>query len=122
MNNLFVVKFLSILSMLDKSDKWSKTLNVFSDQLKSPADELNRHILCSPTIQHLFKQRGHEFNRYRLVLPDTFFNMRTSDVKIEVYSKDGDLQEEIYYKDWDFELSMAVEVELLEILLDINPY
>lgn len=48
--------------------------------------------------------------------------MRMSDVKIEVYSKDGDLQEEIFYEDWDFELSMAVEVELLEILLNINLY
>lgn len=122
MNNLFVVKFLSILSLLDKNDKWSKTLNVFSDQLKSPSDDLNRHLLCSPTIQHLFKKRGYEFNRYRLVLSDTFFNMRMTDVKIEVYSKDGDLQEEIFYEDWDFELSMAVEVELLEILLNINPY
>lgn len=122
MNNLFAVKLLTIMCMLEESEKWSKTLNVFSEQLKTPDDGLNRHILCSPTVQHLFKKRGYEFNRYRLVLPDTFFNMRMSDVKIEVYSKDGDLQEEIFYEDWDFELSMAVEVELLEILLNINPY
>lgn len=122
MNNLFAVKLLSIISMLETSDKWSKTLNVFSDQLKSPDDGLNRHVLCSPTIQHLFQKRGYDFNRYRLALPPTFLHLKMSDVKIEVYSKDGELLEAIFHKDWDFDLSMAIEIELLEILLEINPY
>lgn len=122
MNNLFAVKLLTIMCMLEESEKWSKTLNVFSEQLKNPDDGLNRHILCSPTVQHLFKKRGYNFNRYRLALPPKAPHTTMSHVKIEVYSKDGDLLEEIFHKDWDFELSMAVEVELLEILLNINPY
>ena len=125
MNSLFIVKFLSIYLMLNKSEKWKKTLEVFSESLKYPNENYNRHIICSPNIQIALKNKGCDFGRFRLAFPK---DNRMSEILmlrnsiIEIYIAEGDFIREIPYDEWDFELSLALESELLGIILGINQY
>lgn len=125
MNSLFPVKFADILLSLEKNKKWQKTLDVFSELLKYPDENYNRHIICSPTVKIALNNKGYnpKHSRYRLAIPKEYdFALKQAvNTRVEVYSVDGDFITSIHQKEWDFELSMALEIELLETLLNINP-
>lgn len=125
MNSLFIVKFLNIYLLLNKNKKWQKTLEVFSESLKYPNENYDRHIICSPNMHQALKNKGCGFERFRLAFPkdkkmSEILMLRNS--TIEIYSAEGDFVREIPYDEWDFELSLALESELLGIILDINQY
>lgn len=111
--------------MLNESEKWKKTLEVFSDSLKYPNENYDRYIICSPNIQQALRNKGCGFDRYRLAFlkDETIDELKIiGKSTIEIYSAKGDFIKEIPYKEWDFELSLALESELLGIILDINQY
>lgn len=124
MNSLFPVKFESIYLMLENNEKWLKTTKTFSEMIKSPNEDYVRHLICSPNVQQALKNKGYDFGRFRLAFPKENFQplMKIVRSTIEVYSSDGDFIVEIPYKEWDFELSLALESELLGLILGINQY
>lgn len=124
MNSLFPVKFESIYFMLENNDKWLKTTKTFSEMIKSPNEDYVRHLICSPNVQQALKNKGYEFGRFRLAFPKENLLPLRKIVRstIEIYSSDGDFIGEIPYNEWDFELSLALESELLGIILNINQY
>lgn len=124
MNSLFPVKFESIYTMLENNEKWMKTTKTFSEMVKYPNNDYIRHLICSPNICHALKNKGYNFGRFRLAFPKENLQplMKVVRATIEIYSSEGDFIGEIPYNKWDFELSLALESELLGIILGINQY
>lgn len=124
MNSLFPVKFADIYLMLESNEKWLKTTKTFSEMIKIPNEDYVRHLICSPNVQQALKNKGYGFGRFRLAFPKENLLPLKKVVRatIEVYNSDGDFIGEIPYKEWDFELSLALESELLGLILNINQY
>lgn len=124
MNSLFPVKFENIYTMLENNEKWMKTTETFSEMVKYRNKDYIRHLICSPNICHALKHKGYDFGRFRLAFPKENLQplMKVVRATIEIYSSEGDFIGEIPYNKWDFELSLALESELLGIILGINQY
>lgn len=117
---LFPVKLFDILQRFEKSKRGQEQLNMSNHLqfLKLPNDDMTRAVMSSPPLFDVLE----EPNAARIRLAYYRDNMRyIYETQIELYSSSGDLLEIIKQPEWTMALSLAIEAELLERILDINP-
>ena len=124
MNALFPIKLMSILEKLENNAKWQSQIH-FAEQptgCQYPKDSRTRVALMSPQVMHVVvKETELSYFRVRLAYsPDNFrINKNTL---LEFYDINGKLIKVVLHSEWSTLLSLAIETEMLEILLNINPW
>lgn len=117
---LFPVKLLEILNMYEKSKRGKECIHAASNIsiVKSPNDGFTRTIMSSPPLFGVINDSA--VQRLRLAYKsNTFTNLY--ETRLELYSADGELLETVKHPKWSMALSLAIETELLERILNINP-
>lgn len=125
MNALFPIKLMNILNLLAKNTKWLNLVNHASDnaaKCEYPFDGRTRTILCSPQVVYMTtKEANTKYYRIRLAYNPECYRV-SRNTALELYDANGKMIKTIPHSEWSAELSLALETELLEILLNINPY
>lgn len=124
MNVLFPIKLMSILERLEDNAKWQSQIH-FAEQptgCQYPKDGRTRVALMAPQLMHVvIKETGLSYFRMRLAYsPDNF--RISKNTLLELYDVNGKLIKVLPHSEWSTTLSLAIETEMLEILLDINPW
>ena len=124
MNVLFPVKLMSILERLEDNAKWQSQIH-FAEQptgCQYPKDGRTRVALMSPQLVHVVIQES-ELSYFRVRLAYSPDNFRISkNTLLELYDVNGKLIKVLPHSEWSTTLSLAIETEMLEILLNINPW
>lgn len=124
MNVLFPIKLMSILNALKDNAKWQSQLHFaehnYNDQY--PKDGRTRVALMAPQLMHVvIKETELSYFRVRLAYsPDNF--RISKNTLLELYDVNGKLIKVLPHSEWSTTLSLAIETEMLEILLNINPW
>lgn len=124
MNVLFPIKLMSILNALKDNAKWQSQLHFaehnYNDQY--PKDGKIRVALMAPQLMHVvIKETELSYFRVRLAYsPDNF--RISKNTFLELYDVNGKLIKVLLHSEWSTTLSLAIETEMLEILLNINPW
>lgn len=119
-HSLFPVKLLSILKMFEESENGQSRINMSNHLqfLKLPNDNMTRAVLSSPQMFQVLHLKG----QHRLRLAYYSDDMRrVYETSLEIYDHAGNPIQVIKHPEWSMELSLAIESELLERVLDINP-
>ena len=124
MNVLFPVKLMSILNALKDNAKWQSQIH-FAEQhtgCQYPKDGMTRVALMAPQLMHIIPNVliTPEYFRVRLAYTPDF--LRAKYITLEIYDVNGKLLQTVPHSDWNTLLSLAIETEMLEILLNINPW
>lgn len=124
MNVLFPVKLMTILERLEDNAKWQSQLHFaeYNYNEQYPKDGRTRVALMSPQLMHVVvKETGLGYFRVRLAYsPNNFMISRNT--LLEFYDVNGKMITVIPHSEWSTTLSLAIETEMLEILLNINPW
>jgi len=79
-------------------------------------------MLCSPQVAHVLDEET-KLEYYLILLAFSSDNFRISkNTYLELYNLEGSLIKAIPHSEWSTTLSLAIETEMLEILLNINPW
>lgn len=121
LNALFPTKLFVILGILENCSKWIHAQRATKDiPCEYPDLVRTRVLLCSPqvlvAVRNITKE---DYIRVRFAYINKFSELRKASV--EVYASNGKLLCSLEQQSWSFELSLAVETEMLEMLLNINP-
>ena len=125
MNALFPVKLMSILEKLETNEKWQSQIH-YAEQHTGcdyPKDGRTRVALMAPQLTYVIRSMidTSEYFRVRLAYsPDNFWISKNT--LLEIYDINGKLTKVIAHPEWSTTLSLAMETEMLEILLNINPW
>ena len=123
MNVLFPIKLLSILNSLETNKKWQSQIH-YAERNNTdwyPKDGMTRVALMAPQLMHIVPTIVvSDYFRVRLAYNPDF--PRAMYTTMEIYDGKGILLKAIPHREWDTLLSLAIESEMLEILLDINPW
>ena len=124
MNVLFPVKLMSILRELEDNAKWQSQIH-FAEQptgCQYPKDGMTRVALMAPQLMYVIPNVliTPDYFRVRLVYTPDF--LRAKYITLEIYDVNGKLLQTVPHSDWNTMLSLAIETEMLEILLNINPW
>lgn len=124
MNVLFPVKLMSILNDLKDNAKWQSQIHYAEHNYNEhyPKDGMTRVALMAPQLMHIIPNVliTPEYFRVRLAYTPDF--LRVKYISLEIYDVDGRLLQTVPHSDWNTLLSLAIETEMLEILLNINPW
>lgn len=124
MNVLFPIKLMSILEKLENNAKWQSQIH-FAEQptgCQYPKDGRTRVALMSPQVMHVVVKET-ELSYFRVRLAYSPDNFRISkNTLLEFYDVNGKLITVLPHSEWSTTLSLAIETEMLEILLNINPW
>lgn len=125
MNVLFPVKLMSILERLEDNAKWQKQIHYAENNYTKahyPKDGMTRVALMAPQLIHIIPNVlvTPQYFRVRLAYTPDF--LRVKYITLEIYDVDGKLLQTVPHSDWNTLLSLAIESEMLEILLNINPW
>ncbi|MET6262586.1 hypothetical protein WID10_28205 [Klebsiella variicola] len=125
MNVLFPVKIMSILNALKDNAKWQSQIHYAEHNYNEhyPKDGMTRVALMAPQLMHVIPiaiTTTPEYFRVRLTYTPDF--IRVKYITLEIYDVGGKLLQTVPHSDWNTMLSLAIETEMLEILLDINPW
>lgn len=124
MNVLFPIKLMSILNALKDNAKWQSQIH-FAEQPTGchyQKDGRTRVALMAPQLMHIIPNVliTPEYFRVRLAYTPEF--LRAKYITLEIYDVNGKLLQTVPHSDWNTLLSLAIETEMLEILLNINPW
>ncbi|UZN24149.1 hypothetical protein [Klebsiella phage pKP-BM327-1.2] len=124
MNVLFPIKLMSILNALKDNAKWQSQIH-FAEQhtgCQYPKDGMTRVALMAPQLMHIIPNVliTPEYFRVRLAYTPDF--LRVKYITLEIYDVNGKLLQTVPHSDWNTLLSLTIETEMLEILLNINPW
>lgn len=124
MNVLFPVKLMSILEKLKDNAKWQSQIRYAERHYNEhyPKDGMTRVALMAPQLMHIIPNAlvTPQYFRVRLAYTPDF--IRVKYITLEIYDVEGKLLQTIPHSDWSTLLSLAIESEMLEALLDINPW
>ena len=124
MNALFPIKLMSILTALKDNAKWQSQIH-FAEQptgCQYPKDGRTRVALMAPQLMHVVVKES-ELSYFRVRLAYSPDNFRISkNTLLELYDVNGKLIKVWPHSEWSTTLSLAIETEMLEILLNINPW
>lgn len=124
MNVLFPVKLMSILEKLEDNAKWQSQIHYAEHNYNEhyPKDGMTRVALMAPQLMHIIPNVliTPEYFRVRLAYTPDF--LRVKYITLEIYDVDGKLLQTVPHSDWNTLLSLSIETEMLEILLNINPW
>lgn len=125
MNVLFPVKLMSILERLEDNAKWQSQIHYAEHSCTKahyPKDGMTRVALMAPQLMHIIPNVliTPEYFRVRLAYTPDF--LRAKYITLEIYDVNGKLLQTLPHSDWNTMLSLAIETEMLEILLNINPW
>lgn len=123
MNVLFPHKLINILNRLEKNTKWKCNIDFakrYTELYEN--DGMTRVALTSPQLMHIIPDilPALEYFRVRLAYTPDF--IRAKYVYLEIYDIDGKLVHRVEHSEWSTLLSLAIESEMLEMLLNINPW
>lgn len=116
---LFPVKFINILNIYEESKKGRNSINL-CDHIKEitpRTDGLTRTVMSSPPLFDIIE--SNIVSRIRLAYTKDLLYVHSS--RLELYTAGGELVKFFKYDDWSMALSLAIEAELLEKILNINP-
>lgn len=117
---LFPVKMLAILKHYERSRRGQECIKMVSHVkgLQLPEDDMTRTLMSSPPLFDVINKEG--VGRIRLAfIPDSMLHVYKT--QLELYAMTGELLEVVTMPNWSMALSLAIEAELLERILDINP-
>lgn len=117
---LFPVKLLSILNLFVESKRGTQEIYRSSQftQVQLPEDGRLRSVMSSPPLFDVINDPAVQRIRLAFVRNDMLQVYKTS---LEMYSATGELLSSVSMRDWSMILSLAIEAELLERILDVNP-
>lgn len=124
MNVLFPIKLMTILEKLEDNAKWQSQIH-FAEQHTScqyPKDGMTRVALMAPQLMYSIPKVliTPVYFRVRLAYTPNF--LRVKYITLEIYDVNGKLLQTVPHSEWNTMLSLAIETEMLEILLNINPW
>lgn len=116
---LFPVKLLAILELFEQSKRGSEVIKVATKipVVQPPEDGFTRAVMSSPPLFDVINDTA--VARIRLAYSTSMLLIYQT--RLELYSCDGKLLEVVKHPKWSMALSLAIEAELLERILDINP-
>lgn len=117
---LFPVKLLAILDMFINSKRGAECMKQTTHyiQVQQPVDDKLRAVMSSPPLFDVINNNC--VGRIRLAFkPDDM--LAVYETALELYSVDGELLHVVKNPEWSLPLSLAIEAELLERILDVNP-
>lgn len=122
-HSLFPVKLIRILELFEGSQKGRECIKRADDcmAVNSPEDNKTRAVLSSPQLFQVLYQALDldEMRRIRLAYHKDMLHIY--ETSLELYNHSGELLQVITHPEWSMELSLAIETELLERVLNINP-
>lgn len=124
MNALFPIKLISILNALKDNAKWQSQIHYAEHHYNEhyPKDGRTRVALMAPQLMHVVVKES-ELSYFRVRLAYSPDNFRISkNTLLELYDVNGKLIKVLPHSEWSTTLSLAIETEMLEILLNINPW
>lgn len=124
MNVLFPVKLMAILEELKDNAKWQSQIHFAAHNynVQYPKDGMTRVALMAPQVMHVIPTVFLVPNYFRVRLAYTPEFLRVKYITLEIYDVNGKLLQSLPHNEWNTLLSLAIESEMLEILLDINPW
>lgn len=116
---LFPVKFINILNTYEESKKGKNSIDLCNHikEITPRTDGLTRTVMSSPPLFDIID--SNIVSRIRLAYTTDLLYIDKS--RLELYTAGGELVRFFKYDDWSVALSLAIEAELLEKILDINP-
>nr|DAK05683.1 MAG TPA: hypothetical protein [Caudoviricetes sp.] len=124
MNVLFPVKLMTILEKLEDNAKWQSQIHYAEHNYNEhyPKDGMTRVALMAPQLMYSIPKVliTPDYFRVRLAYTPNF--LRIKYITLEIYDVNGKLLQTVPHSDWGTLLSLAIETEMLEILLNINPW
>lgn len=117
---LFPVKILAILKQYERSRSGQECIKLVSHVkgLQLPEDNFTRTLMSSPPLFDVINKE--DVRRIRLAyMPDNM--LKVYEIQLELYAITGELLEVVKLPNWSMALSLAIEAELLERILNINP-
>lgn len=118
-HSLFPVKLIRILELFEDSQKGRECIKLTAcyTMVDSPEDSKTRAVLSSPQLFQVLNLGG--LSRIRLAYHKDMLHIY--ETSLELYNHSGELLQVITHPEWSMELSLAIETELLERVLNINP-